>query len=226
MKKVTIEVCVRRNRLTAAKAQATKYDLRRLLDAAYPNQIKHVAVTKGGTAYIEVSHEVAHGVVARVQSQEGITVGGQRLNYLEDYASAGHRTIWEPRAGHHEEPDRQALVARLQEIKDLFGRRLHQHIGVQDRVNADKLRFGTQVRIKKDRVGGPSEWFNRRKRRRGGTRTDYEKLIGFVVHTTPKQVLVLTGKIFSQHALDADNGIALANLHVLSKDNHLVEPVG
>jgi hypothetical protein len=51
-------------------------------------------------------------------------------------------------------------------------------------------------------------------------------LIGFVVHTTPKQVLVLTGKIFSQHALDADNGIALANLHVLSKDNHLVEPVG
>ena len=58
-----------------------KDELRRLLDAAYPNQIRHVAVTIGGIAYIEVFHEVARNVVdtvqsldkTSVQSQEGIT---------------------------------------------------------------------------------------------------------------------------------------------------------
>lgn len=216
---VTIEVSVHGDGLLPnAEARAMKDELRTLLEVDYPNKIHHVAVTIGGIAYIEVFHEVAPNVVDTVG---GITVRGQQLTYLDDYASAGHRTIWEPRQG-HEETDRQALEERLAAIVEMHGNNLHNHIRVIDTANEDGLEVWAQVRITKDRRGN---YHNRRVRRQRGIKTQYEGMYGFIVHTTQKKVLVLTGKIFSQHALDRANGIGMAQLRVLNKDNDLVKEV-
>lgn len=216
---VTIEVSVHGDGLLQyAEARAMKDELRTLLEVDYPTKIHHVAVTIGGIAYIEVFHEVAPNVVDTVG---GITVRGQQLTYLDDYASAGHRTIWEPRQG-HEETDRQALEERLAAIVEMHGNNLHNHIRVIDTANEVGLEVWAQVRITKDRRGN---YYNRRVRRQRGIKTQYEGMYGFIVHTTQKKVLVLTGKIFSQHALDGANGIGMAQLHVVNKDNDLVEEV-